>query len=206
MQIYLCAREDELFNAWKLLCGHHDFVIPTKQDIMSIKAEALVSPANSFGEMSGGIDLHYKNYLGRSLEEDLQKKIALEFDNELLVGQATAVEIFNPPQLIGYKYVIAAPTMRIPENVSHTINAYLATKAAIRLAVKMKVENIVFPGMGTGTGCMAPMDCAKQVNAAINDVLVTGRVYGGPIKIYEEQDYMRKHIVSDKWMRMQYED
>jgi len=66
MDIYLCAREDELFQAWKLLCGHHSFVTPTKQDIMSINAEALVSPANSFGFMTGGIDLHYKNYLGQS--------------------------------------------------------------------------------------------------------------------------------------------
>jgi len=206
MEIYLCAREDELFNAWKLLCGHHDFVTPTKQDILSIKAEAVVSPANSFGEMSGGIDLHYKNYFGKAVEEDLQRKICLEFNNELLVGQATSVKLFNVPPTISYRHLIAAPTMRIPENVSHTINTYLATKAALMEAVNIGVDSIVFPGMGVGTGCMAPMDCAKQVNAAIDDVLVSKRVYKGPVKIYEEQLYMRDHIVLAKWMKLQYEE
>jgi len=206
MKVYLCAREDELFNAWKLHCGQVDFVIPTKQNIMSIDAEALVSPANSFGFMTGGIDLHYKNYFGQTMEDDIRKRISLEFENELLVGQATSVKLRKTPPLIKYKYVIAAPTMRIPENISHTINAYLATKAALMEAVKIGVESIVFPGMGTGTGRLLPMDCAKQVSAAIGDVLVTGRVYK-PVKgLYEEQAYMRDYIVSTKWMKTQYED
>jgi O-acetyl-ADP-ribose deacetylase (regulator of RNase III) len=203
MKIYLCAREDDLFNAWKLFCGHHDFVEVTKQDIMSIDAEALVSPANSFGFMTGGIDLHYRNYLGQSIEDDLRRDIDLNFCHELLVGQATAVKVFNPPQLVKYKYMIAAPTMRIPENVSHTINAYLAAKAALIQALCIKVSSIVFPGLGTGTGGMLPEDCAKQVNAAINYVLVEKRIYGGAKSLYEEQDYMRKHIVSRKWLEVQ---
>lgn len=203
MGIYLCAREDDLFNAWKLFCGHHDFVTVTRQDIMSIDAEALVSPANSFGFMTGGIDLHYKNYLGQSIEDDLRKKIMLEFNSELLIGQATSVEVFNPPQLAKYKYVIAAPTMRVPENVSHTINAFLAAKAALIEASRIGALSIVFPGLGTGTGGMLPEDCAKQVNAAINYVLVEKRIYGGPKSLYEEQDYMRKNIVSKKWFEVQ---
>ena len=203
MKIYLCAREDDLFNAWRLFCGHHNFVTATKQDIMSIDAEALVSPANSFGFMSGGIDLHYKNYFGQAIEDDLRRRIGLEFNQELLIGQATSVEIFNSPQLVKYKYMIAAPTMRVPENVSHTINAYLATKAALIEALHIGVSSIVFPGLGTGTGGMLPEDCAKQVNAAINYVLVEKRIYGGPNSLYEEQDYMKKYIVSKKWFEVQ---
>ncbi len=203
MKIYLCARENDLFNAWKLFCGHHDFVTITKQDIMSIDAEAIVSPANSFGFMTGGIDLHYRNYFGNAIEDDLRTKIALEFNHELLVGQATSVKVFNPPQLIKYKYMIAAPTMRVPENVSHTINAFLSVKAALIEAQKINVESIVFPGMGSGTGGMLPTDCAKQANAAINYVLIEKRIYAGPKNLYEEQDYMRKHIVSKKWFEIQ---
>ena len=203
MKIYLCAREDALFNAWELFCGHHDFVTVTKQDIMSINAEALVSPANSFGFMTGGIDLHYKNYLGKSIEDDLRRDISLNFCHELLVGQATSVKVFNPPQLVKYKYMIAAPTMRVPENVSHTINAYLSAKAALIEALRIKVSSVVFPGLGTGTGSMLPEDCAKQVNAAINYVLVEKKIYGAPKNLYEEQDYMRKNIVSKKWFEVQ---
>lgn len=206
MKIYLCAREDDLFNAWRLLCGHHDFVTVTKQDIMSIKADALVSPANSFGFMTGGIDLHYKNYLGQAMEDDLRKRIALEFNNELLVGQATSVKLSNTPPLVKYKYLISAPTMRVPERVDYTINAYFAAKAALMEAVSIDIESIVFPGMGTGVGCMDPMDCAKQVNAAIDDVIVNERVYDTLNNLYDEQEHMVKHIVSKKWLKVQYED
>jgi O-acetyl-ADP-ribose deacetylase (regulator of RNase III) len=203
MEIYLCAREDDLFNAWKLFCGHHDFVTVTRQDIMSINAEALVSPANSFGFMTGGIDLHYKNYFGQSIEDDLREKISLDFNGELLIGQATFIRVANPPQLVKYNHMISAPTMRVPENISHTINAFLAAKAALMEAVRIGVSSVVFPGLGTGAGCMLPEDCAKQVNAAINYVLVEKRVYTSPKGLYEEQDYMRKNIVSKKWFEVQ---
>jgi len=203
MKIYLCAREDDLFNAWKMFCGQYDFVEPTKQDIMSIDAEAVVSPANSFGFMTGGIDLHYKNYFGQSVEDDLRVRINSKFDGELCIGQATSVEISSPKPLIKYKYVIFAPTMRVPENVSHTINAFLAAKAALIEAGKIGIDSIVFPGLGTGTGCMSVEDCAKQVSAAIKYVLVDKRCYGGPEDLYEEQDYMRNHIVSAKWFKVQ---
>ena len=202
MKIYLCAREDDLFKAWELFCDHHDFVFVTKQDIMSVDAEAVVSPSNSFGFMTGGIDLLYKNYIGQILEDDLRKKIALEFNHELPVGQAVSIQIKSPP-LIKYRYVISAPTMRVPENISHTINAFLAAKAAFIEAEKIGVSSIVFPGLGTGTGSMLAEDCAKQMNAAINYVYVDKRIYGGPENLYEEQDYMRKHIVSKKWFEIQ---
>ena len=203
MKIYLCAREDNLLKAWQLFCDHHDFVVVTKQDIMSIDAEAIVSPTNSFGFMTGGVDLHYKNYLGNAVEDDLRKKIAFEFNHELPVGQATSVKIFNPPPLIKYKYLIAAPTMRVPENISHTINAFLAAKAAFIEAEKIGVDSMLFPGLGTGTGSMLEEDCAKQMNAAINYVYVDKMIYRGAKSLYEEQDYMRRHIVSKKWFEIQ---
>jgi len=202
MDIYLCAREQDLFDAWKLYCGHYDFVTVTKQDIMSIDAEAIVSPANSFGFMTGGIDLHYKNYFGQQVEDDLRLKILSEYDNELLVGQAACIKVQAPP-LVHYKYLISAPTMRVPENVSHTINAYLATKAALITAYYQDIKSIVFPGLGTGTGGMLPEDCAKQVNAAIQYVLVDETWLVMPNDLYKEQDHMRKHIVSKKWFEVQ---
>lgn len=203
MKIYLCAREQDLFDAWKLYCGHYSFVEPTKQDIMSIKADILVSPANSFGFMTGGIDLHYRNYLGKQVEEELRNKIFSEFNNELLVGQAAEVEIKNAPPLIHYKYLIAAPTMRVPENVSHTLNAFLAAKAALVLGEKLEMGSIVFPGLGTGTGSMNPKDCAYQMNAAINYVYIDKRAYKPVIDLYDESDYMRKYIVTRKWYEVQ---
>ncbi len=205
MKIYLSAREDDLFRAWKLHCAEYDFVTVTKQDIMIIDAEAIVSPANSFGFMTGGIDLHYKNYFGQYIEDDLRTKINLEFNADLCVGQATSVKVFNPPPTIKYKYMIAAPTMRMPECVAHTINSFLAAKAALIEANKLKVESIVFPGLGTGTGGMLPEDCAKQVRAAIKYVLMDGIPYGGPGSLYEEQTFIRHNVVSERWFKVQHD-
>ena len=203
MKIYLCAREDNLFNAWKLFCGQYEFVEVTKQDIMSINADSIVSPANSFGFMTGGIDLHYKNYFGQPVEDTIRQKIVSEYNGELCIGQATSIKIIDPKPLTKYKYVIFAPTMRIPENVSHTINAFLSAKAALIEANKINADSIVFPGLGTGTGGMLAEDCAKQVSAAIKYVLLEERCYKGVKDLYEEQGYMRSNIVTKKWFEVQ---
>ena len=41
-------------------------------DIFNYKADALVSPANSFGYMNGGIDLAYVKYFGFGLQLRVQ--------------------------------------------------------------------------------------------------------------------------------------
>lgn len=202
MEIYLSGRDDVLLEAWQLFCGQYDFVTVYKQDILFIETDAAVAPANSFGFMTGGIDLHYKNYLGQSIEDVLQSKIIFDFNGELLVGQATSVEVFPPP-LINIKYIIAAPTMRVPEKITHTVNVYLATKAALLEALDLGVKSVAFPGMGTGTGCMSPMDCAKQMATAIEDVLITKRVFNIPKNIYEAQLHMKQHIVTTDWFKVQ---
>jgi len=195
MKIYLCAREEDLFKSWMIYCGNFDFVIPTKQSILDVKAKALVSPANSFGFMTGGIDLLYKNYFGMEMESDLQHIIKTEFGGELLVGQATWVPIKHSSYTM--KFLISAPTMRVPEVVSHTINPYLAARAALKLAKKLNIDSIVFPGLGTGTGLVTAEDCAKQMRAAIDDVIINER--GFPQNLYDEQDHMRQHIVGTSW-------
>ena len=201
MKIYLCSRDKEQINAWKLFCGKFDFVVPTLQSILDIPAEGIVSPANSFGNMTGGIDLYYKNHFGPVIERTLKDKIFNEFAGELLIGQATNVPISHPN--FTYTTLISAPTMRVPAVISHTVNTYLATKAALIEAKKLGLGSITFPGMGTGTGNVSPDSCARQMAVAIDDVLVSPPE--GPIDVYEEQNRMYKYIVSDEWLRVQFE-
>jgi O-acetyl-ADP-ribose deacetylase (regulator of RNase III) len=201
MKIYLCSRDKAQIESWKLFCGMFDFVEPTMQSILDIPAEGLVSPANSFGVMSGGIDLFYRNYFGREMETELRNKIFREFGGELLVGQATSVPIHHPSY--SYTTLISAPTMRVPAVVSHTINPYLAAKAALRLAEDLKLNSITFPGLGTGTGGVSPDSCAKQISVAIEDVIINPPKE--PLDVYEEQDKMYKKIVSEEWLKVQFE-
>lgn len=132
------------------------------------KFDAIVSPANSFGFMDGGIDLAYSKQFGWGLQENLQKLLKEEHDGELPVGQAVIVPTGNDD----IPYCISAPTMRIPMFIINTVNAYLAFRAVIREVKKWnlgngkKIESVLCPGLGTAVGRM-PFDvCAKQMFAA----------------------------------------
>lgn len=57
-------------------------------DILAEPADALVSPANSFGEMGGGLDLAIRDCFGFVLQTRVQEQIRKQHYGELLVGQA----------------------------------------------------------------------------------------------------------------------
>jgi len=91
-------------------------------------ADAIVSPSNSFGFLDGGIDQVYTTFFGgRRLQDRLQDDIVALHDGELPVGCATVV----PTGDARIPWLVAAPTMRTPQLVDDTANAYLALRAAL---------------------------------------------------------------------------
>lgn len=147
---------------------HHD-------NILNLSAECIVSPANSYGFMDGGIDLAYINHFGWDVQRQLQTLIRHRPMQELLVGEALTVDTGHE----SFPNLIAAPTMRVPMILPlDTVNPYLATRAA--LAEATHCESIAFPGMGTGVG-RVPLDvCAKQMRQAIDDHFGRRSVYAFP--------------------------
>ncbi|HLT40539.1 MAG TPA: macro domain-containing protein [Enhygromyxa sp.] len=113
--------------------------------------------------MDGGIDLHYRNQLGLELERRLRELIEKRYeDGELPVGEALVV----PTGHARIKRMIAAPTMRTPQNIRGTDNVRRAALAALRAAAALRepaVERLGMPGMGTGVGRMDPFDAAEQM-------------------------------------------
>lgn len=159
----------DVVRAWQKYFKGIDNVRISQGDIFDVTADAIVSPANSFGYMDGGIDLVYLRRFGWDLQTRLQTHIKDDHDGDLPVGQATIIETFD----VSIPYLVSAPTMRIPMNVSGTINAYLAFRAAIR-AVKLHnraapeaaIRTVVCPGLGTAIGRMPPDLSARQMAAA----------------------------------------
>jgi O-acetyl-ADP-ribose deacetylase (regulator of RNase III) len=135
-------------------------------DVFEKRATILVSPANSFGFMNGGIDGAYSKKIGWHLQADLQEKIRNEFDGELLIGQSTVIPT-NFPQ---YPFLLAAPTMRVPMYLQGSANVFLAAKA-IFVAVKKMDEGTtcLIPGLGTGTGLVTFAHCASRMRMAYED-------------------------------------
>lgn len=139
--------------------------------------DALVSPANSFGAMNGGIDFAISKNLGWHIEKKVQSVIREKFYGELLVGQATIVSTDHKD----FPYLISAPTMRNPMTILHTPNVYLAMKAILTLVqfgafdngepIHSKVHSVAIPGLGTGIGQVPPMICARQMRIAWEDIM-----------------------------------
>lgn len=135
--------------------------------IFDLTADAVVSPANSFGFMDGGIDLAYSHHFGWHVQDRLQDHLARFFQSELLVGHATAVATDDP----AIPWLICAPTMRVPMDVAHTVNAYLAFRAAVRVAAQYGFATVLSPGMATATGRMSPSQAALQMAEGYREAL-----------------------------------
>lgn len=174
--------EYELAQAWEKFCGDIECVTIYKGSILELSCDAVVSPANSFGFMDGGIDMVYSQHFGWQVQEKLQKIIRDKHHGELLVGTAQIVETDN----MKIPFMIASPTMRVPMKLKNTINPYLAARAVLLLIkhgrfddgmykgelISSFIESVAFPGLGTGVGEVGFNTCAHQVRAAIEEVVM----------------------------------
>jgi O-acetyl-ADP-ribose deacetylase (regulator of RNase III) len=177
MEIVLAALDDPLAEAWTSHCGNLAGVRVHKGSIFEVECDAVVSPANSYGFMDGGIDALYTRRYGPLVQERVRMAILQRHHGELLVGSAEIVETDDPRQ----PYLIAAPTMRVPMKLgADSVNPYLAARAVLRLVrhgffaegppIGERVHRIAFPGMGTGVGGVAADICARQVRRAIEEL------------------------------------
>jgi O-acetyl-ADP-ribose deacetylase (regulator of RNase III) len=170
MRIQLIDRNHHLCELWTKEFKEYDNVTVHQGDFFGLPTDCVVSPANSFGFMDGGLDGYITNKLGLQVQQKLQDQIARKYEGELLVGQATLVETKSP--LV--PYLISAPTMRVPMRLpKDTINPYLAMKAMLfcTLGHLDKINTITIPGLGTGVGMVDFEVCARQMRVAYENVI-----------------------------------
>lgn len=173
MKLYLRDLDAALVEAWSTAFAGEEDVVVGQGDIFETSADVLVSPANSFGFMDGGIDLVYSRRLGWHVQEELRAMLARDHDGELMVGLAVWLETGDE----AYPILISAPTMRAPDRVDGTLNAFLAFRAtlrcvqAINAASPGRVGSVLCPGLGTATGGMHPVACARQMHAAWREIM-----------------------------------
>jgi O-acetyl-ADP-ribose deacetylase (regulator of RNase III) len=174
----IAAWEAEFANVANVTISRGDIFSEKKgqieaKDPIDVRADAIISPANSFGFMDGGIDAVYTYVLGPQVQERLLEVLRRDFAGELPVGQALIVETDNDV----IPWCISAPTMRVPMGVADTVNAYLAFRGAL-LAVKQHnasgktpIRSVLTPGLGTAVGNMPHARCAKQMRRAWDRVM-----------------------------------
>jgi len=170
--IHLVDRDARLVAAWKEVFQEHAEIVAEQRDFFEVAADAMVSPANSFGIMDGGLDAAIRTRLV-GVEQRVRNVLATRHHGELHVGMAEIVETGESR----WPFLICAPTMRVPEDVSRSVNAYVAFRA-ILLAVGLHntagalppIRSVLCSGLCTGVGAMPPRRCAAQMRIAYRQI------------------------------------
>ncbi len=174
IKIILSHLESELGDAFLEAFAGESGVDVVQGDICNLEVDAIVSPANSFGFMDGGLDYALSHRFGWDLHTRLQDIIRSRPLGELLVGEALIIETGDEK----IPWLISAPTMRIPMRLRQTINAYLAMKAIMTSSMAHtldpKIRSVAIPGLGTGVGALPPKIAALQMKEAYDEVLGRG--------------------------------
>ncbi|MES2464952.1 MAG: macro domain-containing protein, partial [Armatimonadota bacterium] len=132
--------------------------------------------ANSFGDMSGGIDKAIDDFYEGRAQEAVMAAIRDRFLGELPVGMALIIPLTGPR----FPFLVAAPTMRVPASVGQTINAYLSLRAVLVAVLQHNreyptpIRSLAVPGLCTGVGGMDFGIAARQMRSAFDNVIGGG--------------------------------
>lgn len=139
---------------------------------LSVKPDIVISPANSFGFMDGGIDYVYSRVLFPNVEKNVKlaiKNIGIQTMIKryyLPIGSAIIVPTEN--NIIPKMMVV--PTMIFPGDIKRTDNVYWCMSAILRLLDNINEDlNVYIPGLGTGYGNITIDDFGKDVLRAFEN-------------------------------------
>ncbi len=135
--------------------------------------DCMVSAANSFGLMDGGVDAAITHYFGGDVQRRVQQHILDTYLGEQPVGTSFILETNHPT----HPYLAHTPTMRVPMAITRTDNVYRAMWAML-LTVHLhnrqalpSITTIACPGLGTSTGRVPAVEAARQMALAYEHML-----------------------------------
>ncbi|MEH2198441.1 macro domain-containing protein [Nostoc sp.] len=135
--------------------------------------DCMVSPANSFGMMDGGIDAAIIRFFGPSLMARVQQRILEDYLGEQSVGTSMIVETGHHK----HPFLAHTPTMRVPMIIAGTDIPYIAMWAMLLTVrqhnqhARQKINTIACPGLGTGIGRVPYSEAARQMALAYDRFL-----------------------------------
>lgn len=129
-----------------------------------VKCVNVVTAGNSYGWMTGGIDLAVRNYYGQTIQDDIQSYILSLPGRFLPVGEHIRVNTRDKDK----PHLIYAPTMQIPKRID-TIDVFYVFSKLLK-----HYETFACCGLGTLTGGLTFDECAKAMHDAY--VYVKGNI------------------------------
>jgi O-acetyl-ADP-ribose deacetylase (regulator of RNase III) len=163
MTIHLVDCDPDVAGALQVAFASYPEVQVAEGDILARARVCVVSPANSYGFMDGGIDAQYTAFFGLRPQTELQDHISRRREGELPVGSSIVVRTGHQ----GIPYMICAPTMITPGPVPKQ-NAFYAMAAVLNAIARHRevLIDIFCPGLCTGTGRVSPADAADEMASA----------------------------------------
>lgn len=129
----------------------------TVGDITKLEVDAIVNPANSEGEMGGGLAGALKKAGGKKIEEEAMRLAPIPLGSAVVTTAGK----------LKCNYIIHAPTMVAPVQRTSVKKISDAVRAALQVAKDLSIGNLAIPGMGTGTGRVPVNDAAKAITDTI---------------------------------------
>lgn len=185
MRVVICCIQSDAFQVFENAFRDVSNCQVRKTSITQVTdVDCMATTANSFGRMDGGVDgsvnalmttyeptLDYFHLRVQALVED-------RFCGEQPVGTTLIVPTGHPK----VRWVAHMPTMRVPEDVSHTLNAYLAFRSLLTEILwhnktldssnSKYIHSVVCAPCCTSSGSMALEESARQMRAAWDSVFV----------------------------------
>jgi len=166
MRLHLVDHNGHLVNAWTRAFEPFPDVSVQQGDLLEVAEHCVVSPANSYGFMDGGIDAAYLGFFGTRIQQVVQDAIARRPEGFLPVGGSLVVNTGHER----IPFLVVAPTMAIPEQVESS-HCYRAMRAILRIAQTTPevARDIYCPGLATGIGAVPPTEAAAKMAEAYRD-------------------------------------
>lgn len=193
-KLILSAINEDLYLAFQKHFAKFPQVEVVFKSFEQTEFDCVVSAANSFGLMDGGVDQCITDYFGVQMMKRVQDAVISEYYGEQPVGTSMIIrgnadfKFGEGGTLLKNKYVAHTPTMRIPMNIHQTRNVYHAMKAML-IAIekhnievdefkrhnlsdhKTRIDVVVCPGLGTNAGRVPAEEAAQMMSLALHHFL-----------------------------------
>lgn len=169
MQIKFFDFNKNVVDAFELFFKDVENVEVLNCDISKLpKVDYLVTAGNSFGWMTGGIDLAVRNLFGIGIQDDVQSAIIRYANGKLPIGNSIILNLRNNNICNSLIYL---PTMETPQQVSDRyvfIVFYSLMAHLIDNGLLSPETTVAIPGLCCGTGGVNPQVMAMRLREAYN--------------------------------------
>lgn len=128
--------------------------------------DCIVSPANAFGNMSGGFDARISDILGWDFQNKVQQYIKEHFYGEQIVNTSFIIKTHLP-----HLSLIHTPTMRYPSTILDPDIIYHAMRSSLICALNNNIHHIIIPAFGGQCGNLPIYTIATKMKQAYDQIL-----------------------------------